>query len=105
MIEPLTAGIYRVRDEEKKISFIGYSYNICGLFKRFRFELGLNACSVKPLQAMYNRAGGRVNMEILEEIPVCGANDADGERHLKSALCAWRDKLDAYGETVRVILL
>ena len=101
----MTAGIYRLQDEANHISFIGYSFNIEGLFKRYRFELGLNACSVKPLQAMYNSAHGNVHMEILEQTQVSDISSPDTEESMKKALEIWRRSLEAKGESVRVILL
>ena len=105
MAEPLSAGIYRVCDAAAHTSFIGYTYNLRGILKRFRFELGLNVCTFKPLQLMYNAAGGRVSMEILEEISGADANDEKSEELLKAALHKWKKSLEDAGETVKIIML
>jgi len=94
-----------VYDPAIHVSYIGYSFNVKGIFKRFRFELGLNSCTVKPLQAMYNAAGGKVCMELLEQIPAEDANDARAQKELESAMAKWQEKLEMSGETVRIILL
>ncbi|MBQ9949535.1 MAG: hypothetical protein IJO93_02310 [Clostridia bacterium] len=104
MKEPLIAGIYRIHDEERKISFIGYTYNVKGILKRYRFELGLNMCTHKPLQIMYNESGKRAVMEILERLDV-SANDDGAEVLMQNALDAWQEKLQRSGETVKIILL
>ena len=105
MKEPLVAGVYRVCDPVKRVSFIGYTFNVKGIFKRFRFELGLNSCSVKPLQVMYNLADGKVNMELLEEMAVEDVNDTDARRDLEAAMQKWQKNLEENGETVKIILL
>lgn len=105
MQKPLIAGIYRIYDPEHGVSFIGYSFNVNGILKRFRFELGLNSCTHKPLQAMYNAAGGRVREDVLEEMSDCDANDSGAEARLTAAMQKWQNKLEGGGEKVYVILL
>lgn len=104
MEQKLKAGIYRIYDEKNKRSFLGYTYNLKGILKRFRFELNLNMCTHKPLQAMYNESGKNAQAEVLEEIAI-DPNEPRAEEMMNEAMLKWQQKLEADGETVNIILL
>lgn len=105
MTRALKAGVYRICDEKNKSSFIGYTYNLDGILKRFRFELNMNMCTLKPLQAMFNAARKQVSYDILEEVEVSAAGDVESDAHLKACMYKWQKKLEEGGETVKIILL
>ena len=100
----LEAGIYRIYDAKRKIAYIGYSYNLTGILKRFRFELNLNMCTLKPLQTMFNESGKTAAMDVLERLNV-KPNDDGSEAIMQAALEKWQAALTAQGDTVKVILL
>lgn len=105
-MQELKAGIYRVHDVKNKISFIGYSHNLRGILKRFRFELNMNMCIFKPLQIMFNEANKQVDYDVLEEIDISGfSNEAETDAHLRAGMYKWQKKLETSGETVKIILL
>lgn len=74
-------GIYRLYNPADGQSFIGFSRHIEGTRKRLTFELKLNACSYKPLQAFYNACGGELAFETLETFappPTMSDEEIDG---------------------------
>lgn len=81
-----TVGIYRIYAEKTGESYVGFSRHIEGTFKRLRFELTLNACSYKPLQAFWNEHG-ELKMEILEECHLVPTqSDEEHEGYLKARM-------------------
>lgn len=93
--KPLTAGIYRVFDPNTGDSFIGFTLNFDGTRKRLRFELTLNACSYKPLQAFWNECGG-LEIELLEAYaPDPAMSDLEQDAHLRARLFAHQQRLGA----------
>lgn len=92
---PLTAGIYRAFDPETGQSFVGFTYNYEGTHKRLRFELTLNACSYKPLQAFWNERGGLM-IELLEAyVPDPAMSELEADAHLRAKLFSWQERLGA----------
>ncbi len=89
----LTAGIYRVFDPATEDSFVGFTFNFAGTEKRLRFELTLNACSYKPLQAFWNERG-ELAFELLEEHgPDPAASDLEVDAHIHARLFFWQERL------------
>lgn len=87
MREEGSVGIYRFYHEEKGVSFVGFSWNLRGTWKRLRFELKANACSYKRLQEFYNACGGDLAYEVLEEIdPSQFASDRELEAYTQARL-------------------
>ena len=99
MTKQLISGIYRLYDAHGD-SFVGFSRNVDGTRKRLMFELKLNACSYKPWQDFYNKAGG-LTFELLEEYTPNGVEDdivLDAQLHAR--MYKWCERL---GErTVRI---
>lgn len=105
-MQEVKAGIYRIHDSKNKISFVGYSHNLRGILKRFRFELCMNMCIFKPLQIMFNNAGKQVDYDVLEEIDISGFHDEiETDAHLRAGMYKWKKQLETSGETVKIILL
>lgn len=96
----LTAGIYRAFDPKAGDSFVGFSFNFAGTEKRLRFELALNACSYKPLQAFWNERGG-LEIELLEAYePDPALSDIETDAHIRARLFFWQERL---GEGTRLL--
>lgn len=97
----LAIGIYRLYDPITGESFVGFSRNIEGTLKRLRFELPLNACSYKVLQAFWNDHKGNVKMETLEEFsPPADMDDDALDEHLRKMLDEYQKKL---GENTKLV--
>lgn len=81
---PEAMGVYRVFAPATGESFVGFSRNLRSTKKRLRFELTLNACSYKALQAFYNENGGAVEFEVLELFdpsPMRSEEELDAHMH------------------------
>jgi len=88
-------GVYRLYDEKTGGSFVGFSRYLSGTRKRLRFELRLNACPYKPLQAFYNACGG-LSFEVLEAYcPGPALSDEEIDAHLAAAVLKYKGKLNA----------
>ncbi len=100
-IPGLVIGIYRIYDPVTGESFVGFSRNIEGTLKRFRFELPLNACSYKALQKFWNERKGNVLMETLEEFsPPADMDDFALSEHLEQMMYAQQKRL---GENTKLV--
>lgn len=89
-------GVYRLYDEKGDRSYVGYSRNLAATRKRLLFELKLNACSYKPLQAYYNQCGA-LCFEVLESyIPPQGISELEIDAHLMAMLLKHKAALQAY---------
>ena len=89
-------GAYRLYDPQTNESYVGFSRNIEGTRKRLRFELKLNACSYKPLQAFYNDRKGELVFEMLEEYtPAAGMSEEETDAHLQAIVLRYKLKLNA----------
>ena len=64
---PHIAGVYRAYDPRGGEMLVGYSYHLLSTFNRFKLELPMNACTIAPLQELWNKTGGAMKLEILEE--------------------------------------
>ncbi|MDL2257618.1 GIY-YIG nuclease family protein [Eubacteriales bacterium OttesenSCG-928-K08] len=96
-------GVYRVYCKQSGQSFVGFSRNIEGTRKRLRFELKLNACSYRPLQAFYNECKGDVEFEALEEYaPAPELLEEEVDAHLMAMLLRHKAALNAKPIQVQV---
>lgn len=88
-------GVYRLYHPETGQSFVGFSRHMESTRKRLAFELKLNACSYKPLQAYYNQCGGLV-FECLEiYAPAPNETDLEIDAHLTALLLKHKTVLNA----------
>lgn len=89
-------GVYRLYHAPTDTSFIGFTHYMEGTRKRLKFELALNACSYKHLQAFYDEHGGDVQFEVLEEYEADFAlSDEEIDAHLMAILLRYKEKLHA----------
>lgn len=94
-MEPVM-GVYRLHKVQDGQSFVGFTRNLTGTKKRLLFELKLNACSYKPLQAFYNEADGAVDFEVLETYaPPAGASDEEIDAYLQLHMLEQKGRLNA----------
>ncbi|MDL2235766.1 hypothetical protein LJC07_06430 [Christensenellaceae bacterium OttesenSCG-928-L17] len=102
-MQEIQMGVYRLYHSERDISYIGFSRNLAGTKKRLRFELKLNACSYKPLQAFYNECGGDLTYEVLETyVPAEGMSEEEIDAHLQAILLRYQVKLKARPVQVQI---
>ena len=95
-------GVYRLYDEHTGRSFVGFSRYLTGTRKRLKFELKLNACSYKPLQAFYN-ACGELRFEVLEAYcPTAGLSEEEIDAHLTALALKYRERLSAQPIQVQI---
>lgn len=84
---PSSMGVYRVYSPIGGASYVGFTRNLSGAYKRLLFELKLNACSYKALQSFWNEMSGVVSFEILEEYtPAAGYSEEEVDAHLQALL-------------------
>ena len=89
-------GVYRLYDAQSGASYIGFSRNLEGTRKRLRFELKLNACSYKPLQAFCNACGGELCFEVLETYaPDSSLSEEEVDAHLTAMMLRHKVSLNA----------
>lgn len=95
MRQPENMGVYRLYDAETGESFVGFSRHLAGARKRLLFELQLNACSYKPLQAFYNQCGS-LSFEVLEQYcPAPGETELEIDAHLTALTIKHKARLRA----------
>lgn len=95
MRQPEIMGVYRLYNVETGESFVGFSRHLAGARKRLLFELQLNACSYKPLQALYNQHGS-LSFEVLEEYwPTPGETELETDAHLTALMIRQKARLNA----------
>ncbi|MDD3920028.1 MAG: hypothetical protein PHO41_02470 [Eubacteriales bacterium] len=100
---PATMGVYRVYSPVNGDSFVGFTRNLNGTYKRLRFELKLNACSYKALQAFWNACCGTVEFEVLEQYePVPGYSDEELDAHLQALMLKHQSQLSAKAIQVQI---
>ncbi len=97
---PEGMGVYRVYDPKSNEAYVGYSRNLRGTYKRLRFELKLNACSYKQLQAFYNERAGEVAFEPLELFtPPEGISEEETDARLFAML--YRHKANLHAKIIQ----
>lgn len=88
-------GVYRLYHPEMDRSFLGFSRHVEATRKRLAFELKLNACSYKPLQAYYNQCK-ELQFEYVEEYcPAANETDLEIDAHLMALLLKHKAVLNA----------
>lgn len=98
---PPPAGVFRIYNNEKKISFIGSSLNIPGVINRQKFQLKNGSHPDKQLQQDWNDLGpDPFIFETLDELDLSVENNSDPEKDLKTLKQLWLDKLRDSGETI-----
>jgi hypothetical protein len=96
-------GIYRLYDKKSGQSFVGFTHHMEGTRKRLRFELKLNACSYKPLQAFFNACEDEMQFEPLERIETePNMSDEQVEALLTARMLYHKAKLNALPVQVRI---
>lgn len=96
MANETAMGVYRLYCPHTNESYVGFSRYLEGTRKRLRFELRLNACTYKPLQAFYNRCEGAVDFEVLETYkPGEALSEEEVDAHLMAMLLKHKVRLQA----------
>jgi len=92
---PIKAGVYRIYAEQTGESYVGFTRNLNGTYKRLRFELKLNACSYKALQQFYN-VHEDMAFELLEvyDAPL-SMSDEEVDAHLQALVFKHKAALNA----------
>ena len=85
-------GVYRAYSPLGGPSFVGFSRNLEGTYKRLRFELTLNACPYISLQELWNRQGA-LTLELLEEYDISAMGDEEACAYEMARLMAWKERL------------
>lgn len=97
----VSAGVYAVRCAQSGRIWVGTAPDLSTIENRIRFQLRLNACPHRDLQAAWNEHGGdSLAFDVLERLddePLAYARTAA----LKARLAHWSTTLDAPVLSVR----
>ena len=93
---PRPVGVFRVRNTESGVAFIGSSVDVTSMLNRQRFQLEMGSHRDRALQAEWNmRGSASFEFEVLDTLEMPDDPAYDPREDLAELLEMWRERLGA----------